>query len=102
VFPAAINKKAAGPYFLRQFADDPDRFLPLRRVDASCPVDRAYVDQLEAKMQKLRDENARLRGQVAFLQLTASTSAGHSARQTDADETETSSHDEAEIEVRLG
>jgi hypothetical protein len=49
-------------------------------------------------MERLREENARLRGEVAFLQPEASTSAGHSARQPDADETETSSDEEAEEE----
>jgi hypothetical protein len=97
VFPAEIIRKAVGQQFLQQFADDPDGFLPLKRVAASPPVDRGYVDHLEAEMDKLREENARLRSEVAFLQPQASTSAGHSGRQPDADETETSSDEEEEV-----
>jgi hypothetical protein len=51
-------------------------------------------------MERLREENTRLRGEVAFLQPQAATSAGHSARQPDADETETSDEEAEEEEVR--
>jgi hypothetical protein len=36
VFPAEIVKRAVGQQFLQQFTDDPDGFLPLRRVSLVC------------------------------------------------------------------
>jgi regulator of replication initiation timing len=95
VFPARIVRRALAPDFFRNFEADPDGFLPLRR---QLPVDRGYVERMEAELRELRTANDRLAKENDDLRETASTSNAHSAPQDDSEETEESADDEEELE----